>query len=228
LADLLAETGTPSADTGGTHVIERVVVSRVRVLPDGRVGVVVEWQGQNVGEANFEFYVWDGERWLLDDEISGFVWTEREEAEIGDYVPAERRAVSPGVAGAATPIPVMSEEVEPEEAELVAAEVDRVLYVEPTKAGAKFRIEAIIFGPIVGDEVGGDVTCSRFAFERVTGGTTVTAQCRAGEVMTGREAGLDVMAYGADFSAGNSCEDTTPLAAEMVFSCTVEDPVPPS
>ena len=55
----------------------------------------------------------------------------------------------------------------------------------------------------------------------------MTAQCRAGEVMTGREAGLDVMAYGADFSAGNSCEDAAPLAAEMVLSCTVEDPVPP-
>jgi hypothetical protein len=56
----------------------------------------------------------------------------------------------------------------------------------------------------------------------------VTARCRAAEGMTGREASLDVMAYGADFSTGNSCEDTAPLAAEMVFSCTVEDPVPAS
>ena len=218
LADVLAETGTPSADAGGTYVIKRVIVSWVRVLPDGRVGAVVEWKGKNVGEANFEIFVWDGGRWLLDDEISGFVWPEQEAVFLSEV----------GV-GAPTPIPVTSEEVEPVyEAVVEAVEVDRVVYVEPTKADAKLTIEAFVFGPVVGDEVVGDVTCSRFAFERVTGGTTVTAQCRAGEVMTGREAGLDVMAYGADFSAGNSCEDTAPLAAEMVFSCTVEDPVPPS
>ena len=107
-----------------------------------------------------------------------------------------------------------------------AVEVDRVVYVEPTKAGAKFRIEAIIFGPIVGDDVGGDVTCSRFAFERVTGGTTVSAQCRAEEVMVGREASLGVIAYGSPGRGGNLCEDAEPLAAEMDLSCTVEDPVP--
>ena len=79
------------------------------------------------------------------------------------------RAADASIGGAATPIPVTSEEVEPEEAELVAAEVDRVVYVEPTKAGAKFRIEAIIFGPVVGDEVAGDVTCpcSRSSAARV-------------------------------------------------------------
>jgi hypothetical protein len=110
-------------------------------------------------------------------------------------------------------------------ADPVAGEVDRVVYVEPTSAGAKFTIEAIIFSPFVGDDLL-DATCDLFTIERGTGGTTVTARCRAAEGMTGREASLGVMAYGADFSAGNSCEDTTPLAAEMVLSCTVEDPVP--
>jgi hypothetical protein len=125
LTDILARTGTPSADAGGTQVIKRVIVSWVRVLPDGRVGAVVEWKGKNVGEANFDIFVWDGERWLLDDEISGFVWTEQEEEEIGGYVPAERRAVSPSVAGAATPIPGARKKALP--ADPVAGEVDRVV-----------------------------------------------------------------------------------------------------
>ena len=44
------------------------------MLPDGRVGAVVEWTGRNVGEANFDIYVQEGGRWLMDDEISGFAW----------------------------------------------------------------------------------------------------------------------------------------------------------
>ena len=96
LTDVLARTGTPSADAGGTQVIKRVIVSWVRVLPDGRVGAVVEWKGKNVGEANFEIFVWDGERWLLDDEISGFVWPEQEavfssEVEVGASGPPPSR-----------------------------------------------------------------------------------------------------------------------------------------
>jgi hypothetical protein len=129
LTDVLAQTGTPSADAGGTQVIKRVIVSWVRVLPDGRVGAVVEWKGKNVGEANFEIFVWDGERWLLDDEISGFVWPEQEpvfssEVEVGASEPTPVPVTS---------IPVTSEEVEPVyEAVVEAVEVDRVVYVEPT------------------------------------------------------------------------------------------------
>ena len=127
------------------------------------------------------------------------------------------------MAGAATPIPGTREKAVP--ADLVAGEVDRVMYVEPTKAGAKFTIEAIIFGPFVGDDLL-DVTCDLFTIERGTSGATVSAQCRAEEGMIGREAGLDVNAYNRGHGVVNVCEDTAPLAAEMVLSCTVEDPVP--
>ena len=107
----------------------------------------------------------------------------------------------------------------------MAGEVDRVVYVEPTKAGAQFSIEAIILGPVVGDDVL-DATCSLFAFERGTGGTTVSAHCRAENVIIGREAILTVHAYGPRDGAVSRCEDAAPLAADMVFSFTVEDPVP--
>jgi hypothetical protein len=110
-------------------------------------------------------------------------------------------------------------------AELVAGEVDRVVYVEPTMADASLTIEAYVSSPFVGDDLL-DVTCDLFTIERGTGMSTVSAQCRTEEGMIVGEAFLTVMAYGPDFSAGNSCEDAAPLAAEMVFSCTVEDPVP--
>jgi hypothetical protein len=223
LADLLAETGTPSADVRGRQVIKRVIVSWVRVLPDGRVGAVVEWKGKNVGEANFEIFVWDGERWLLDDEISGFVWPEQEpvfssEVEVGAPKPIP-----------VTPISVTSEEVEPVyEAVVEAVEVDRVVYVEPTMADASLTIEAFVSGPIVDVDAGRDVTCDLFTIERGTRGATVSAQCRAEAGMIGREAFLAVHASGRRGRSTILCEDTVPLAAEMVLSCTVEDPVPAS
>jgi len=49
--------------------------------------------------------------------------------------------------------------------------------------------------------------------------------------MIGREAYLNVEAYGprrGNESAVSRCEDVAPLAADIVFSCTVEDPVPAS
>jgi hypothetical protein len=223
LAEILAETGTPLADAGGTYLIKRVIVSWVRVLPDGRVGAVVEWKGKNVGEANFEIFVWDGERWLLDDEISGFVWPEQEpvfssEVEVGASEPTPVPVTS---------IPVTSEEVEPVyEAVVEAVEVDRVVYVEPTEADASLTIEAFVSGPIVDVDAGRDVTCDLFTIERGTSGATVSAQCRAAEGMIGREASLTVMASGPRGRSTILCEDTAPLAAEMVLSCTVEDPVP--
>jgi hypothetical protein len=185
----------------------------VRVLPDGRVGAVVEWQGEDWSEANFEIFVWDGERWLLDDEISGFVWPEQQAVFSSE--------------GAPTPIPVTSEEVEPVyEAVVEAVEVDRVVYVEPTVDDAKLTIEAVVFGPIVDVDAGRDVTCDLFTIERSTSGATVSAQCRAEEGIIGREASLTVMASGPRGRATILCEDAAPLAAEMVLSCTVEDPVP--
>jgi hypothetical protein len=223
LADILAQTETPSADEGGTHVIDQVTVSWVRVLPDGRVGAVVEWQGEDVGEANFEIFAWDGGHWRLDDEISGFVWPEQEavfssEAGAGEPTPVP-----------VTPIPVTSEEVEPVyEAVSEAVGVDRVVYVEPTLAGAKLSIEAIVFGPIVDVDAGRDVTCDLFTIERGTSGATVSAHCRAAEGMIGREASLTVHAYGPRGRGAIVCEDAAPLAAELVLSCTVEDPVPAS
>ena len=89
-----------------------------------------------------------------------------------------------------------------------------------------FTIEAFVFGPVVDVDAGRDVTCDLFTIERGTSGATVTAQCRAAEGMIGREASLDVMASGAAAARRILCEDTAPLAAEMVLSCTVEDPVP--
>jgi hypothetical protein len=73
-----------------------------------------------------------------------------------------------------------------------------------------------------------DVACSLFAFERGTGDTTVSAHCRAEEGMIGREAILTVHAYNRGRGVVNVCEDAAPLAADMVLSCTVEDPVPAS
>ncbi len=201
--------------------IVTVRVADGRVLPDGRVGAVVVWRvRQHPGEkpspeAKFHIFQRVGDHWLLDEEISG-------------YVEEEQRAVSSSEAGAPTPVPVAIEEVEPVfEAVPEAVEIDRVVYVEPTKAGAKFSIEAIVLGPFVGDDVR-DATCSLFAFERGTGDTTVSAHCRAEEVMIGREAILTVHAYNRGRGVVNVCEDAAPLAADMVLSCTVEDPVPAS
>ena len=59
---------------------------------------------------------------------------------------------------------------------------------------------------------------SRFAFERGTPDTTVSAHCRAAEGTVGREAILDVNAYNRGRGVVNVCEDTAPLAAKTVLS----------
>jgi hypothetical protein len=213
-------TATPSPVEIVGPEIARVRVSNVRVLPDGRVGAVVVWgvthnpDPKPSNEANFHIFQRVGDRWLLDEEISG-------------YVQGERGAASPSEAGADTPVPVPSTGGAPEG----YSEIDSVLYAEPTMAGAKFSIEAIVFVGFVGDDDVRDATCYLFAIKRGTGGTTVSAHCQADEVMIGREAYLDVKAYGprrGNESAVSRCEDAAPLAADMVFSCTVEDPVPAS
>jgi hypothetical protein len=222
MAALFETTGTPVPGENPELKIVTMRVADVRVLPDSRVGAVVVWKVRQAPgekpapEANFHIFQRVGDHWLLDEEIRG-------------YVEEEPGAASSSEAGAPTPVPVAVEEVAPVfEAVPAAVEIDRVVYVEPTKAGAKFSIEAIVLGPIVGDDAGRDATCSRFAFERGTRGTTVSAQCRAAEGMIGREAILAVHAYNRGRGVVNVCEDTVPLAAEMVLSCTVEDPVPAS
>ena len=76
LAAFLATAGTPVADAGSAVKIVLVVVRDVRVLPDGRVGAIVEWgrstDPATVNEVNFHIYVQTDDGWRLDDEISGF------------------------------------------------------------------------------------------------------------------------------------------------------------
>ena len=220
VAALFEVTGTRVPVEIPESEIATVRVSDVRVLPDGRVGAVVVWRVTHnpdpkpSPEANFHIFQRVGDHWLLDEEIGG-------------YIEAEQGAVSSSEAGAATPVP------EPSAGGVAGgySEIDSVLYAEPTMAGAKFSIEAIVFVGFVGDDDVRDVTCYLFAIERGTSGTTVSAYCRAEEGMIGREAYLDVKAYGprrGNESAVSRCEDAAPLAADMVFSCTVEDPVPAS
>jgi hypothetical protein len=216
VAALFEATGIPTPVEIVGPEIARVRVSNVRVLPDGRVGAVVVWgvtdnpDPKPSNEANFHIFQRVGDRWLLDEEIGG-------------YVQGERGAASPSEAGAATPIPVPSAGGAPEG----YSEIDSVLYAEPTMAGAKFSIEAIVFVGFVGDDDVRDATCYLFALERGTGGTTVSAFCRAEEALVGREAYLDVKAYDprrGNESAVSFCEDAAPLVVDMVFSCTLEDP----
>jgi hypothetical protein len=217
---LFEATGTPVPIEISESEIATVRVSDVRVLPDGRVGAVVIWRVRQYAgekpspEANFHIFQRVDDHWLLDEEIGG-------------YVRVEQEAVSHSEAGAATPVQGPSEAVVP----VGYSEIDSVLYAEPTMAGAKFSIEAIVFVGFGGDDDARDATCYLFAIERGTSGTTVSAYCRAEEVMIGREAYLDVKAYGprrGNESAVSRCEDAAPLAADMVFSCTVADPVPAS
>lgn len=218
MAALLEATGTPIPGEIPEPKIVTVRIADARVLPDGRVGAVVAWTvrqapgEQPLPEANFHIFQRVGTHWLLDEEMSGYV-----EAEPG---PDSRREVD---GPAAIPAAVDEGALEVE-AVLEAAEIERVVYVEPTKASAPFRIEAIVFGPIVGDDVL-DATCTQFTFERGVGETTVSAQCRAEAGVSGHELSLAVQAYSRGRGLVNVCEDTVPLADEMDLSCTVEDPV---
>jgi hypothetical protein len=75
LTEFLATPGTPDADALGEIQIVLVAVRDVRVLPDGRVGAVVEWGRSvrsGVDEVNFHIYTQKDGRWLLDEETSGF------------------------------------------------------------------------------------------------------------------------------------------------------------
>jgi hypothetical protein len=89
LADLVSEdsldlfldtTGTPETfgDDVGPDVIRAVRVSGVRLLQDGRIGAIVEWDMsrslEDWGEVNFHVYEEIDGRLLLDEEISGFVY----------------------------------------------------------------------------------------------------------------------------------------------------------
>jgi hypothetical protein len=72
--DLLA---TPSVPLAITERIGLFPVRDIRLLPDGRIGAIVEWADPGdlttVDEANFHIYERSGDSWLLAAEISGFV-----------------------------------------------------------------------------------------------------------------------------------------------------------
>ena len=151
VAALFGASGTPFPVELSEPEIATVRVSDVRVLPDGRVGAVVVWKvRQDPGEkpspeANFHIFQRVGDHWLLDEEISG-------------YVRAKPGAVSPSEAGAATPGPEPSPEPSAGDVGGGYSEIDSVLYAEPTMAGAKFSIEAIVFVGFVGDDDERDAT----------------------------------------------------------------------
>jgi hypothetical protein len=70
---------TPQSDAEGTVQTTLFQVRDIRLLPDGRVGAVVEWgrigtqaDGTSADEVNFHIFARDGDTWLLDEEISGF------------------------------------------------------------------------------------------------------------------------------------------------------------
>ncbi len=107
------------------------------------------------------------------------------------------------------------------------SEVGSALYGEPTMAGAKFSIEALVMVGFVGNDDSGGVGCEMFIFERGEDSATVSAYCRADEALMGRAAYLRVQVYGprhGNDSVSISCEDVAPLAAMVVFSCTVDVP----
>jgi hypothetical protein len=108
------------------------------------------------------------------------------------------------------------------------SEVDSALYAEPTMAGAKFSIEALVMVGFIGNDDYRGVSCEMFIFERGEDTATVSAFCRAEEALTGRAAYLRVQVYGprrGNQSAPSSCEDAAPLAESLVFSCTVDVPL---
>jgi hypothetical protein len=106
-------------------------------------------------------------------------------------------------------------------------EVDSALYAEPTMAGAKFSIQAMLMVGFVGNDDYGGVGCDMFIFERGEASATVSAYCRAEEALSGRAAYLEAEVSGphrGSMDAPSRCEDVALLASSMVFSCTVDLP----
>lgn len=200
------------------RTIPWVTVGQVRVLPDERVGAVVT-QGVRYGDGAkgvpqqaFFIFVRDGDRWLVDGQISG-------------DIDASYATISPG------------DGVSPEQDDerLLATardgfmEVGSSMYAEPTLMSAMLKIEAKVMVGFNGEDNVGGVTCDLFTFERGEASVTVTTFCRADDLLAGRAAYLDVDASNLRTMGSGipyRCEDVAPLAANVAFSCTVD--LPPS
>jgi hypothetical protein len=72
MIDILLSQATPEASDNQTSLVQ---VRDVRILGPDRVGAIAEWgiaaDPAVVTEINFHVFVRDGDRWLLDDEVSG-------------------------------------------------------------------------------------------------------------------------------------------------------------
>jgi len=199
-ASLLAAAGTPEPGSGeAPREIAWVRVRDVRELPDGRVGAVVVWAVTNTPQG-------------------------KPVPETNDHVyerVGDRWLLDVEISGAPDTDAILRR------ARQGFNEVDSALYAEPTMAGAKFSIEALVMVGFAGNDDYDGVGCEMFIFERGENAATVSAYCRAEEALIGRAAYLDVQVYGprrGNDSAPSSCEDVAPLAAMLVFSCTVEVP----
>lgn len=191
-------------------------VRNVQVLPDGRVRAVITWgvtedpQLKPVPESFVQLYARVDDRWLLDAAIRGNL------ASLGGAEPAD--GDSPA-----------SPDVDPilRRATQGFSEVDSALYAEPTMAGAKFSIQAMVMVGFVGNDDYAGVGCELFIFERGETTATISASCRAKEALIGRAAYLDVRVYGprrGSESSPTGCEDVAALVDIQIFSCTVDLP----
>jgi hypothetical protein len=217
VAGPFAMAGTPVPVSGEVPLeIAWVRVSEVRMLDDGRVGAVVIWGIPNnprprpSPQANFHIFERVGDRWLLDHEITGNV---QDYGDVGSV---------PGDDPAATDTDAILAR-----ARQGFNEVDSALYAEPTMAGAKFSIEALVMVGFVGKDDYDGVGCEMFIFERGEHTSTVSAYCRAEESLNGRAAYLQVNVYGPRRGSEGppiECKDVAPLAAMVAFSCTVDLP----
>lgn len=207
------------SEPGSGEVAWEIVWLRVRnvqVLPDGRIRAVITWgvtedpQLKPIPESNVHVYARVGDRWLLDAALRGNVADQDGAGSLEgdnpagfDVDPILRRATQG------------------------FGEVDSALYAEPTMAGAKFSIEALVMVGFVGNDDSTGVGCEMFIFERGEASVTVSAFCRADEALIGRAAYLDAEVSG-PYRGGsympNRCEDVALLAASLVFSCTVDLP----
>jgi hypothetical protein len=188
----------------------------VRVLPDGRVSAGVAWgvtddpELKPIPDSAVHVYARVGDRWLLDAVVRGHGADQGgegspagDEPSGADIDPILRRATQG------------------------FAEVDSALYAEPTMAGAKFSIQAMLMVGFVGNDDPNGVGCEMFIFERGETSATVSAYCRAEEALIGRAAYLEAEVsgpYRGSTYSPSRCEDVALLAASLVFSCTIDLP----
>ncbi len=188
----------------------------VRVLPDGRVSAGVTWgvtddpELKPIPDSAVHVYARVDDRWLLDTVVRGHGADQGGEGSPAGDEPA-------------------GSDIDPilRRATQGFNEVDSALYAEPTMAGAKFSIQAMLMVGFVGNDDYGGVGCEMFIFERGEASATVSAYCRAEEALIGRAAYLYAEVSGphrGSTDAPSRCEDVALLAASMVFSCTVDLP----